>query len=258
MASLKKRKTAGHDELQAEHWDRFAGRLPSVNLSYPAILERESFFEFAGLGEKALTILEIGCGTGRYTLALLERGHRVIATDVSQKSLDCLRDSAAARGLVEHLSLERNSFEEAEACQKYFNEVDLVLCVNVIHHFHPQKREQIFSNMVKSVKKGGAVVAMEPNPLNPFYYPLFSWNEITNADTDRWATDKGILRTSLPSLRRLFQGAGLAEIQFRRYALFPSRFGVRFRFILGLNEFLLKLPLIKNMSLFTWIKGGKV
>ena len=124
--------------------------------------------------------------------------------------------------------------------------------------FIKQKREQIFSNMVKSVKKGGAVVAMEPNPLNPFYYPLFSWNEITNADTDRWATDKGILRTSLPSLRRLFQGAGLAEIQFRRYALFPSRFGVRFRFILGLNEFLLKLPLIKNMSLFTWIKGGKV
>jgi len=252
----RKRKAIDHNRLQAEHWDRFAGRIDRIYLSYPAIVERENFFEFAGL-EKASTILEIGCGAGRYTLALLERGHKVSGTDVSQESLDTLKGFAAEEGLDKNLSLEKNNFEEEAECEKYFDKFDLVLCVNVIQYFHPEKREQIFANMVKAVKRGGFVVAMEPNPLNPLYYPWFLWNGMTNATGGKWSADKGMLTTCLPSLKRLFQGAGLTEIQFRRYALLPSRSAVRFRFILGLNEFLLKLPLIKSMSLFTWIKGKK-
>lgn len=253
---IKKGKTIEHNTLQAEHFDRFADRVDRIYLSYPAIVEREKFFEFAGL-KKGATVLEIGCGTGRYTLALLERGHKVSGTDVSQKSLESLKGFAAQKGLDKNLFLEKNSFGKEEQCKKYFDKFDLVLCVNVIHHFDPEKRDQIFANMVKAVKRGGSVIAMEPNPLNPLYYLMFLWNEMTNADTDRWVTDKGIIRTNLPSLKHLFKSAGLANIQFRRYALLPSRFAVRFRFVLGLNKFLLKLPLIRSMSLFTWIKGEK-
>lgn len=44
-------------------------------------------------------ILEVGCGTGRIYLQLLEDGHDAVGIDVSQDCLDILRDEADERGL---------------------------------------------------------------------------------------------------------------------------------------------------------------
>jgi ubiquinone/menaquinone biosynthesis C-methylase UbiE len=42
-------------------------------------------------GREALSILEIGCGTGRLACALAERGHRVTGTDPAPAMLDIAR-----------------------------------------------------------------------------------------------------------------------------------------------------------------------
>jgi len=199
-----------HDKTQEEYWDKIAGKRrfsKQREIPYPAIKEMEEFFGFVGIKPgKKLRILEIGCGTGRYTLPLLKRGHCVLGTELSRESLDLLKERARKEGVLKNLRVEQNSFENKKLCQKYFGKFDLVLMVAVIHHFDHQKREKIFKNIVHSVKKGGWVVALEPNPLNPLYYLLYFWRWFRNAqNVNRWATEKGMLFTNTFNLKRLFQ-----------------------------------------------------
>lgn len=247
-----------HNLIQQKYWDTVATSLEVSKddvLSFPALRERERFFEFVGF-RKDDAILEIGCGTGKYTLSLLRLGCKVYATDISNKSLEVLRKSAKEEKLNGNLTIEKNSFEKEKDCQKYFNRFDFVICVGVIHHFDPHKRKRIFANIVRSTKIGGEVVAMEPNPLNPLYYFLYFWRTLANIKgKNRWYTEKGFLKTSSFSLKNLFTNAGLQEIEIKRYAWFPSKFGNWLPLVLKLNDMLNKLPILKEMSAFIWIKG---
>ncbi len=49
-------------------------------------------------------LLEIGCGSGMETLPMLERGHEVLAVDISGGMLATVREKAARAGLAERLS----------------------------------------------------------------------------------------------------------------------------------------------------------
>src|SRR5690606_32536579 len=55
---------------------------------------------FAEMGvASGMAVLDLGCGTGKQTLALAARGCRVTAVDVSADALAALGAAAAARGL---------------------------------------------------------------------------------------------------------------------------------------------------------------
>lgn len=57
------------------------------------------------LGVDQITIIEIGAGSGRITLPLLEEGHKVIALDISSKQLKILEEKAAASRFAENLTV---------------------------------------------------------------------------------------------------------------------------------------------------------
>ncbi|MEJ7677887.1 MAG: class I SAM-dependent methyltransferase [Segetibacter sp.] len=45
--------------------------------------------------DKAASIIDIGCGTGRHSLELAKRGYSVVGIDLSQSLLDKAREKAA-------------------------------------------------------------------------------------------------------------------------------------------------------------------
>ncbi len=103
--------------------------------------------------------LEIGSGTGYFSLNLLQLGaiERLIATDISPGMLKRLSDTAAALGLeidtvateAEHLPFEDESF-------------DLVFGHAVLHHI--PDLEQAFSEFRRVLRPGGAIAfAGEPS-----------------------------------------------------------------------------------------------
>jgi len=71
--------------------------------------------------------LDIGCGTGNYTMAMHEQGYSVTGLDPSKKMLNCARKKCNEidwyRGFSEGMSF----FQDG-----YFNGA---ICVNAVHHF---------------------------------------------------------------------------------------------------------------------------
>ena len=53
------------------------------------------------------SVLEIACGTGRFTVALAERGANIVGLDISDAMLEEAREKARAAGVMDHLEFMR-------------------------------------------------------------------------------------------------------------------------------------------------------
>lgn len=246
-------KESCQENVQEKYWDKIADIFSKSDLPFSARFEQEEFFRFLSL-PKGLKALEIGCGTGRWTLPLLRRGFKITATEISQKSLDKVKEQARKEKLLKNLILEKTNFEGGGFKDKF----DAAFCFGVIHHFDPAKKEIIVNNIVRALKKNGILVSLEPNPLNPLFYLNYFWRWLINKQgKNRWETEKGFLKSRAGNLKKLYERNGLGEIEVKRFALIPTRYSDRFRGVAKLNEFLLNLPLVQNLSAYIWIKGKK-
>jgi SAM-dependent methyltransferase len=83
-----------------DFWDRKAR-------TFPRFEEGEHTYEAGildkvrkhGVDFRGSTVLDVGCGSGMYTIRLAREARRVTALDISQQMLDFLRQDAATQGL---------------------------------------------------------------------------------------------------------------------------------------------------------------
>jgi len=230
--------------------------LSTKELPFYVKKEMESFFAFAGLNEP-LDVLSVASGWGPYTVPLLRKGCRVTATDISERSLAILKKRADQEGLSEGLFIDKNSFEDEGSVKKYLGMFDRVICIGGVHHFNPEKRDTIIMNMSRALKKGGYMTLLEPNPLNPFYYLGFLYSWIARKHNIRWHVDKNFVHSNARNLKKVLGKCGLSGIEVKRYALLPSILARNCGCVLGFNDFLLKVPAVRAMSAFVWVKGKK-
>lgn len=166
------------------------GRRFAESLGYPqnllASLPSVSIDAFAGVSNVAIfadipvgaTVLDLGCGAGLDSLIAAQRvgsKGRVIGVDFSEAML------ARARKAVEEVGIDNVEYRHADA-EKLPIEDGLtdVALVNGIFNLNP-KRDAIFRELVRVVRKGGALYAAElilREPLPP---------EIKNSETDWFA-----------------------------------------------------------------------
>lgn len=89
-----------------------------------------SNFDFSSLKDK--TILDLGCGSGRYTiaLALLTNAKMVHGVDLGETSFD------NAQKIIEQLNLKNIKFDKGNCLQLPYedNSFDFVFCNGVLHH----------------------------------------------------------------------------------------------------------------------------
>jgi ubiquinone/menaquinone biosynthesis C-methylase UbiE len=117
----------------------------------------ELFTAFCHL-RPGLKTLEIGCGTGEYSKALLGHAAALFATDLSFSMLERAkiklggtRDVLFFVSDIERLPVSENSF-------------DVILGNSVLHHLETGKA---LSEIFRAMKKGGRFAFSEPNMLNP-------------------------------------------------------------------------------------------
>ena len=129
-------------------------------------------FEAPGFG------VDLGCGQGRDTFAMLERGWRVLAIDAEPEAIERLR---ARAGDEPRLETRVASFAEAE-----WPQADLVNAGYALPFCPPARFDAVWERLVGSVRPGGR-----------FSGQIFG-------DRDEWAGDGSMtFMTRTEALRRL-------------------------------------------------------
>ena len=234
-----------YQEKTEKFFDKYVSRkkdLDLLRMSKAGKIEFEKFFRFLNL-PKGSNLIELGSGYGRFVLQLLKRGYSVTAVDISQESLDILLDQAKRNNIEKNLKLIRSDFSKPQ----FSNTYDGAYCISTFHLLAgaEKKRIEIFSNLIKSVKKGGTIVAIEPNPLNPFYYPFY------------WLSDQVSWEIEKTFIKKIFKKLGLKNIEISYMGFLPNRFINSFETVKYLNGFVNSFPLLNKFSSFIYIKGYK-
>lgn len=101
-------------------------------------------------------VVEVGAGTGRFTIPALRRGLRPIATDVNPSLLDGLRAKLADAGLAGACELRT---EDVFALSFPEGSLDLIYCIHVIPRFtRLDDQRAALAEMARTLRPGGRLL----------------------------------------------------------------------------------------------------
>lgn len=105
--------------------------------------------------KKGLTLLDLGCGSGRFSIGAAQKGFKVLGIDITPPAVE------AAREKSKKLNLENVKFEVGDMTKLNLNSdrFDYVIClrysINAVATF--SERSQAVREMIRVVKPGGRV-----------------------------------------------------------------------------------------------------
>jgi len=197
-----------HNRYQTGYFERTVKRtMVPVDSAY---LRRhvDELLRFADLRPDA-RVLEVGCGMGRYTLILAERGVRVEGLDLAPALLDRLREYDAGRH-----TLPLYCADIVDHPQELDGQFDAVIGFFTLHHLHDLPLS--FAAMARLLKPGGRIAFLEPNPFNPLYYA-----QIAFTPGMRWQAERGLARMRRGIVFHAMRDAGLVRPALARFGFFP-------------------------------------
>jgi SAM-dependent methyltransferase len=226
-------------ERQKRHFDLHLSRYHGTeNAHFSRVLE--AFLTFSDIPSNS-RILELGCGDGRYTIPLLQRGFRVKGIDISKESILQLVSRAQKKGVAEHLATQVGDIDDLELEDSF----DVVLCIHLLHHV-----EDITAAMAiarNHLNPGGKFLALEPNPTNPvwFYYAL----------KKGWEMEKGFRKCSETHLIKCARAAGFQTVDVQNYGALPPLLVNLLPGIAPVERFFPRLPICRALLALHFLKA---
>lgn len=235
-----------------KYYDDFSIRYKNkdvLSFDKPAAYEFNKIKERLNLS-KPRKIIEIGCGIGEYALALVKLGHEVTAVDTSRASLALLVDNAVKYKLDKRISVICNDHSKP----LFDNKFDIGLCISAYHAFseNEKKRIKILLNFAQSIKPGGVILLVEPNPLNPLFY--FFYLFFPNVQRKNIKT---FLGSTEANLKRVLYSIGFRTITVHHVGFLPLRFIKYSSLVVMINETINRIPFINKFSSFHYIMAYK-
>ena len=140
----------------------YKGRLGTAHRSSRLNKEFELVKEFINdFADKNSIALDIGCSGGRYTEALAKGGFKAYAIDTSFTALKYAKslnpEAFFVQASVTHLPFKNEKF-------------DLVLCIELMHHFDNYFLDVILKEISRVIKPNGILVCDLRNSLNPIMW----------------------------------------------------------------------------------------
>jgi len=156
-ASWLQRSRAAWD-ARAERWDARA----EVNARAPdRSVELDRVWDALRLSRGA-RVLDAGCGTGQWAIALAERGARVTAIDLSPEMIRLARDHARARG--QHIEWRTGDVTRLADPLAVFDAIHARVLLQLVPDVPGALRE-----LRRVLRPGGRLLASVPGALSPIY-----------------------------------------------------------------------------------------
>lgn len=139
-------------------------------------------------------ILEIGAGTGRYSIALADKGYEVTSVELVPHNIEIMKKKVKAKHKI-HIY-------EGNACNLDFlenNMYDIVLLLGPMYHlFHDEDKNKAMSEAIRVAKKGGVIYASYCNN-DTCMYKLFYKHKILKY-IDDGCIDENFHARSIPDM----------------------------------------------------------
>jgi hypothetical protein len=104
----------------------------------------------------------------------------------------------------------------------------------------------------RSLKTGGAIIFVEPNRLNPLFLA-----QILFCKDMTWKGEKGTFRYGAAGYRRCLENCGYTAIVINKFGFFPPQILDNFPFMLKIEKWIEKIPLVKIFLPFLLISAKK-
>lgn len=136
-----------------------------------------------------LTVLEVGAGTGRFTIPVLQRGCRVVATDINQTMLDQLRLKINDLGLADRCELRIEDIFKLSFPDNHF---DYALSLHVIPRFLTiTDQRAAITEVARTLRPGGTFLFNYRNAKSP-YGLIYKGHAATPAQIEQILHDAGM------------------------------------------------------------------
>jgi SAM-dependent methyltransferase len=230
-----------HNEAQLKYFERAGKRAMKPSATPYVTRQVDELLRFGELSEGE-RVLDVGCGMGRYTFTLAERGLDVEGLDLSEELLRRFRTFDDGRyDIPLHCADILAPPTELEGA------FDAVIGFFTLHHLHELAAS--FEAMGRLLKPGGRIVFVEPNPLNVLYYI-----QMLVVPGMSWQGDKGILRMRPQTVFGAMAKARLTGLSVRRFGFFPP-FVTNRRFGRQAEDVFEALPLWRPFLPFQLFRG---
>jgi SAM-dependent methyltransferase len=208
MTELDRTTLERHNRSQLEYFERAGKHAMRPTDSTYVRRQVDRLVAFAGLaaGER---VLDVGCGMGRYTFALADRGLAVEGLDLSEALLERLREFDAGR-----YRIPLHCADVLDPPDELHERFDAVVGFFTLHHLHDLTG--CLCAMRSLLRPKGRVVFLEPNPLNALYYI-----QMLVVPGMSWRGDRGILSMREGNVFHAMEAAGLAHPAVERFGFFP-------------------------------------
>lgn len=241
------------NKKQEEFFDNLTQEYGSFDFareSRDAKRQGEKFINYFDLAA-GNSIIEFGCGRGEWIIKLANKGYNVWGIDLSEKSLEVLRSDLKKLKLYDRADLIRGDVQGSINNVLGDKKFSTVFCCNLLHHV--LDIDKVVENMVEVTVSGGKVIAYEPNPFHPWWYicPLFD-------KKFKWSVEKGLLKTSPLSIKKIFEKSGLERIEIIPGDYFPFIAAEKTLHLADyFHNIFSKAPLLKYLPAVYVIKGYK-
>ena len=187
-------------------------RFSSIAGKYSDFAHKEIVFNFNNSWSDKL-ILDVGCGTGRFSIEAAKKGAKVLALDFSDAMLNILKQKSTSLGLEEKICpirVDARSIPIKDAV------VDGCICINFIQLVDSYK--DVISEINRVLKPSGFSIINFPNLLG-WYLPVGVYVNITRKSIQKDVHSKWF---TLGEIKKLFSMVGLEITDVKGYLYFPA------------------------------------
>lgn len=215
------------------------------------IEEVDAIIKHANLKQRD-SIIELGAGDGRLSIPLLEKGIKVMAVDVAAKALQTLHDVAKMKHVENNLQTFESDYTKSEPELEGKFDAGLLASTFYMLASAQEERVKILNLFIQSIRKGGKLIILDPNPLCVLFWPYYLFHPRVD-----WHIEKNFVYSNRWTMSKTLKSLSLRDIQVIPFRFFPGFVVNKSVLLAKMNRIIAEIPFINNFCTFNFYVATK-